>query len=216
MKTDAQLQKDVLAELEWEPSVDHADIGVSVVDGVVSLNGFVKNFAEKVAAERAARRVEGVRAIAEELHVRFASDPKTADHEIARRILDMFAWNVSIPENQITVKVERGWVALEGKVQWHFQSEAAKKAVAEISGVTGVSNHILVAERPATSDIERRIMDAFRRQAGLDAQGVTVSLAGGTVRLDGNVRTWHERQVAEDAAWAAPGVTRVEDRIMVR
>lgn len=216
MKTDAQLQKDVLAELEWEPSIDHADIGVSVVDGVVTLNGFVKSFAEKVAAERAVERVEGVRAIAEELRVRFASDLKTADHEIAKRILDLFAWTVAIPEHEIGVKVERGWVTLSGKVDWHYQAEAAKKAVAEISGVTGVTNHVLVAQRPAASDIRQRIMDAFRRQANLDAEGVTVALEGGTVKLGGKVRAWYERQVAEEAAWAAPGVTSVEDRIMVR
>ena len=215
MKSDSQLQHDVVSELEWEPSVDHEDIGVSVNDGVVTLNGFVKSYAEKQGAERATRRVSGVKAIAQEIKVRFASAPKTADHEIAKRILDVFAWSVLVPDDKITVKVENGWVTLSGTVDWHFQTQEAEKAAGRISGVLGIINRLAVRHRPTASDIRKRIEDAFERQADLDADGVTISLDGNKVKLGGRVKAWHERQVAERAAWAAPGVTHVEDHIVV-
>lgn len=212
-KTDSQLQQDVMEELEWEPRVDHTDIGVSVTDGVVSLNGFVKSYAEKLAAENVARRVAGVRAIAEELHVRFASDPKTADHEIAKRIIDVLDWNVLIPHERIQVKVESGWVTLSGAVNWNYQRDEARKAASAINGVKGISNNVTVDRRPAAGDVRHRIEQAFRRQADLDAAGVTIAIDGNKVKLAGEVRSWHERRVAEQAAWAAPGVTQVDDRI---
>jgi osmotically-inducible protein OsmY len=215
MKTDGQLQHDVMDELEWDPSVDHADIGVAVNDGVVTLSGYVSNYLEKMAAEKAARRVSGVKAIAEEIHVRFKSEPKTADHEIAKRILDMFSWNVSIPHDKINVKVEKGWVTLSGVVDAYYQSDEARRAAARISGVTGVSNLIEVKKLPVSADIRDRIAAAFKRQADLDAAGVTIATDGNTVRLGGRVKAWHERGVAERAAWAAPGVTKVEDNIVV-
>jgi osmotically-inducible protein OsmY len=214
-KTDSQLQHDVIAELEWEPSVDHADIGVAVNDGVVTLSGFVKSYPEKMAAEKATRRVAGVAAIAEEIKVRFASDPKTADHEIAKRVLDIFAWNVSIPDDQVKVKVEHGWVTLTGTVDWFYQSNEARKAAGRVTGVIGVSNLLEVKKLPAAFDIKDRIMAAFKRQANLDAGSVTVVTDGGTVKLGGRVRAWNERGIAERAAWAAPGVTKVEDNIVV-
>lgn len=214
-KTDNQLQHDVMAELEWEPSVDHADIGVAVNDGVVTLSGYVKSYPEKMAAERAARRVAGVKAIAEEIRVRFAADPKTADHEIAKRILDLFAWHVSIPKDTVKLKVEHGWVTLTGTVDWFFQKEEAAKSAGRITGVLGVSNLIEVKKLPVAADIKDRIMAAFRRQANLDASGVTVVTDGSTVRLGGMVKAWNERGVAERAAWAAPGVNKVEDDIIV-
>ncbi len=215
MKTDNQLQHDVMAELEWDPHVDHADIGVAVNDGVVTLSGYVKSYPEKMAAERAARRVAGVKAIAEEIKVRFASDPKTADHEIAKRILDLFAWHVSIPKDMVKLKVEHGWVTLTGTVDWFYQKEEAAKTAGLITGVLGVSNLIEVKKLPVAADIKDRIMAAFRRQANLDATGVTVVKEGSTVRLGGMVRAWNERGVAERAAWAAPGVNKVEDDIIV-
>lgn len=214
-KSDSQLQHDVMAELEWEPSIDHADIGVAVNDGVVTLSGYVKSYPQKVAAEKATRRVAGVRAIAEEIKVRFASDPKTADHEIAKRIIDMFAWNVSIPDDKIKVKVEHGWVTLSGTVDWHYQSNEARVAAGRVTGVTGVSNLIEVKKLPVASDVKDRIMAAFKRQADLDAGTVTVVTDGSTVRLGGKVKNWNERGIAERAAWAAPGVNKVEDNIVV-
>ncbi|WCP12168.1 hypothetical protein sphantq_00565 [Sphingobium sp. AntQ-1] len=215
MKSDSQLQRDVMAELEWEPSVDHADIGVAVTDGVVTLSGFVKSYAEKLAAEKAARRVAGVKALAEEIKVRFASDPKTADHEIAKRILDMFSWNVSIPDDKIAVKVEHGWVTLSGTVDWHYQSDEARKVAGKVNGVVGVGNLIEVRKLPTSGDIKDRIMAAFKRNADLDAASVTVFTDGGKVTLGGKVKAWNERQIAERAAWAAPCVTTVDDNIIV-
>lgn len=214
-KTDSQLQRDVMEELEWEPAVDQADIGVAVTDGVVTLSGYVKSYPEKVAAEKATRRVAGVRAIAEEIKVRFAAEPKTADHEIAKRILDTIAWTVSIPDDQVKVKVEHGWVTLSGTVDWHFQSKEAQKAAGRVSGVVGVSNLIEVRQLPTPSDVKDRIVSAFKRQADLDSASVTVTTDGGTVKLGGKVRAWNERGIAERAAWSAPGVTRVEDHISV-
>ena len=214
-KSDNQLQHDVEAELEWEPSVDHADIGVAVNDGVVTLSGYVKSYPEKVAAEKATRRVAGVKAIAEEIKVRYASDPKTADHEIAKRILDLFAWHVSIPKETVKLKVEHGWVTLTGTVDWFFQKDEAAKAAGRITGVLGISNLIDVTKLPVAADIKDRITAAFRRQANLDASGVTVITDGSTVRLGGMVKAWNERGVAERAAWAAPGVNKVEDDIIV-
>lgn len=214
-KTDRELQHDVMAELEWEPKVDHADIGVAVNDGVVTLSGFVKSYPEKLAAEKATRRVAGVKAIAEEIRVRFASDPKTADHEIAKRIVDMFAWNVLIPHERINVKVEQGWVTLTGTVDWFYQSNEARKAAGRITGVLGATNLISVKQLPLASDVKDRIMAAFQRQADIDSRAVTVATDGSTVRLGGTVRAWNERSIAERTAWAVPGVTNVEDNIVV-
>lgn len=214
-KSDSDLQRDVQEELEWEPRVDHADIGVSVTDGVVALNGYVKTYAEKIAAERAAMRVEGVTAVADEVKVRFASDSKLADHEIAKRILDLFRYNVLVPETGIQVTVEKGWVKLSGEVEWRYQSDEAARAAGTISGVTGVANLITIRSKANVSDVRRRIEDAFKRQAGLDAASVTISASGHKVTLGGKVKAWHERKLAEQAAWAAPGVTQVEDHIVI-
>lgn len=214
-KTDKQLQRDVMDELEWDPSVDAANIGVSVADGVVTLNGFVKSYPEKIAAENATRRVAGVRAIAEEVKVRYASDPKTSDQDIAKRILDMFAWNVSIPEDAVKVKVEHGWVTLSGKLDWRYQSEEARRVAARVTGVLGVNNLIEVKKHPMPGDVKERITAAFKRQADLDAALVSVATEGTTVKLSGKVRAWNERGIAERAAWAAPGVTKVIDNIVV-
>lgn len=215
MKNDSQLQRDVIAELAWEPSIDPADIGVSVNDGVVTLSGYVKSFPEKLGAEKASRRVAGVTAIAQEIQVRLAADRKTADHEIAKRILDMFSWNFAIPDGALTVKVERGWVTLMGTVDWRFQSDEARRVAGRVSGVVGVANLIEVKKLPVPADVKHLIMQAFKRQANLDANAVTVVTDGGTVKLGGRVKAWHERGIAERAAWAAPGVTRVEDNIVV-
>lgn len=215
MKTDKELQRNVIAELEWEPSVDSADIGVSVADGVVTLNGFVKSYAEKLSAEKAARRVHGVKAIAQDLKVRFAGAAKTADSDIAKRIIDIFAWNSLIPADTIQVKVQDGWVSLSGQANWHYQSKEAERAASQISGVIGVSNQISIVARPTAGDVRSRIEEAFRRQANLDAKAVKVSVEGNKVTLEGCVNAWSERRAAERAAWAAPGVSQVVDRITV-
>jgi osmotically-inducible protein OsmY len=214
-KSDSELQRDVLDELKWDPRVDHSQIGVTARDGVVTLTGFVPAYAEKVAAEKAARRVVGVNAIAEEIEVRFASDPKTSDGEIARRILDMFSWDVTISGQKLSVKVEHGWVTLTGTVDWHYQREAAKKAAGKISGVKGISNLIEVKMKATPSEVRERILAAFKRSSEVDANSINVSIEGTTVRLGGKVRAWNERQIAERAAWSAPGVTNVVDNIIL-
>jgi len=214
-KSDSQIQHDVIAELEWEPRVDHADIGVAVTDGVVTLSGYVSSYPQKMAAEKAARRVAGVTAIAEEIRVRFASDPKTADHEIAKRIVDMFNWNVFVPNDTVAVKVEHGWVTLTGTIDAHYQAEEARKVAGRVNGVVGVSNLVTIRPAPAATDVKARIKEAFKRQANLDAAAVTVVTEGTTVKLGGKVKAWNERGIAERAAWSAPGVSRVEDNIVV-
>jgi osmotically-inducible protein OsmY len=214
-KRDSKLQHDVMEELAWDPRIDHAGIGVAAKGGVVSLSGFVTGFAEKLAAERAAMRVAGVKAVANEIKVRFASDHKLADHEIAKRIRDIFAYNVLIPEEAIQITVDGGWVKLSGIVEWRYQSEEAARAASKISGVTGVSNGIVLRSKMSIADIRRRIEDAFKRQAGLDAAAVQIAMSGTKVTLSGHVKALHERRLAEQAAWLAPGVTQVEDKITV-
>ena len=215
MKTDSQLQQDVMDELQWEPRVDHANIGVAATDGVITLSGFASSYAEKIAAEKAARRIKGVRGLAEEIEVRLPSQAKTADPEIAKRIADIFDWSAMIPNNKIAVKVEHGWVTLTGMVDGHFQRKSAVDFASRISGVTGVSNQITVKAAASPFDVKDRIMAAFRRNADLDASSITVSADGNTVRLGGQVHAWYERQIAERAAWSAPGVDRIEDNIML-
>ncbi|MCZ8283252.1 MAG: BON domain-containing protein [Aquidulcibacter sp.] len=215
MKSDSKLQKDVMDELDWEPKVDHAHIGVSAQDGVVTLSGHVNTYSAKLAAEEATRRVKGVRGIAEEIEVRLPSQPKTADEEIAKRILDLFDWNVLIPSDKITVKVEHGWVTLGGKVDFHFQRQAAKEAASRIGGVKAVADTISVKSAASSFDIRNRIVAALERSADLDADTITVSADGDTVKLSGKVHSSYERRLAESAAWAAPGVNRVENNIVV-
>ena len=215
MKTDSQLQRDVMDELAWDPSIDHAHIGVTAKGGVVTLTGFVSNYAQKMTAEHAAERVHGVQGIAEELKVRFLFDPKTSDEEIARRVLDVFAWDVTIPDDKVIVKVEKGYVTLTGTLDWNYQKEAARKAAGRITGVLGVNNLIKISNAVAVGDVRERIMAAFKRSATADAAALSVTADGSTVKLSGKVHGRHERQVAERTAWAAPGVFFVEDNIVV-
>jgi osmotically-inducible protein OsmY len=214
-KSDNQLQHDVMAELEFEPSIDHADIGVSVTDGVVTLTGLVRSYAEKLAAEQAARRVAGARDLAEEIKVRYPDEKRTSDAEIAKRIRDIFTWDTMIPEENILVKVENGWVTLTGTIDWFYQRDAAKKAAGKIHGVVGVTDLTQIRQTPKVGDIRGRITAAFKRSAELDADGLTVMTQGGKVTLTGKVKAWNERRLAEEAAWAAHGVTSVEDKITV-
>jgi osmotically-inducible protein OsmY len=215
MKTDSQLQADVIAELKWDPRVDHTQIGVTAKDGVVTLSGFVPSYAEKIAAEKAARRVVGVKAIAEEIEVRFASAPKTSDAEIAERILHLFSWATTLPSDKLKVKVEKGWVTLTGDVEWQYLSREAQKLAGRITGVKGVTNLIAVKARPSATDMRERIAEAFKRSSLLDARSLDVVVEGHKVKLSGTVHGWNERRVAEAAAWSAPGVTEVEDNIVL-
>jgi osmotically-inducible protein OsmY len=213
--TDAALQQDVLNELKWEPSVDASKVGVSVADGVVTLSGEVSSFAEKWAAEKAAKRVHGVRAVVNKIEVRLPGTQQRTDEEIARDAVMALQNNVSVPDDKIKATVSDGWVTLEGEVDWQYQKQVAEDAVRYIRGVKGVINLIRVKPVASPGEIQRRIEEAFKRSAELDAKRVTVEVDGGKVILRGTVRSWTEREEAERQAWSAPGVWSVENEIRV-
>jgi osmotically-inducible protein OsmY len=216
MISEHQLRQDVLDELDFEPSVNAAHIGVGVNAGVVTLTGFVSSYREKLAAERAARRVKGVKAIAEGIEVRLPSDKKTADDEIAGRAVDILKWRVGFPADRISVKVEKGLVSLTGEVDWQFQKAEAEAAVHHLSGVVGVVNLVQVRSKVHDAEVKEKIQKALQRSAELDASRITVQAEGaGRVVLGGKVHAWYERDLAEQAAWAAPGVTAVVDHILI-
>lgn len=214
--SDKQLRQDILDELEFEPSVNAAHIGVAAENGVVTLTGHVSSYAEKLAADKAVRRVKGVQAIAEEIEVRYASDKKTADDEIARRVIDILRWSAVVPQNRVQITVRDGWVTLSGDVDWQYQKKAAYDEVRRLSGISGIVNNIAVRPSVQPVDVKRKIQDAFRRNAEVEAQRIRITVDGGKVVLDGSVHDWHERDAAEKAAWAAPGVVTVEDRLSIR
>ena len=214
--TDMNLRQDIIDELDFEPRVNSAQIGVAVKDGVVTLSGHVGSFAEKLAAEKAVKRVKGVKAIAEEIHVRFVEDKKTADDEIASRAVSLLRWSAVVPTDSVMVKVQDGWVSLSGQVNWQFQRFAAEAEIRRLSGVVGVVNSITIKPRVQPIDVKHKIEAALKRNAEIDAQGIQVSVEdGGRVCLDGYVHDWREREAAEHAAWMAPGVVRVDDRLRI-
>jgi osmotically-inducible protein OsmY len=215
MKTDKQLQQDVAEELRWDPSINEKEIGVAAKDGVVTLSGTVDSYADKYAAERAAKRVRGVRALAEDLTVRVPGDRSRTDTEIAHALVNALAWDVVVPKDRITATVESGWVTLRGGVDWQYQRAAAERAVRYLTGVKGVSNLITVTPKVTAQDVKLRIESALKRNAELDAGRITVDMKDNTVTLTGTVRSWIERRDAERAAWAAPGVTVVDDRLVI-
>jgi osmotically-inducible protein OsmY len=215
MTGDYELQQEVLDELEFEPSVNAAHIGVAANAGVITLTGFVSSYAEKLAAERAVRRIKGVKALAEEIEVRLPSDKMLADHEIAGRAADILKWRVGLPASRIGVKVEKGIVTLTGDVDWRYQKSEAEAAVHNLSGVAGVASFIRVNSPIPVTEVKEKIQRALRRNAELDASRITVQTDGGKVVLGGKVHAWYERDIAERAAWSAPGVTDVQDHIQV-
>lgn len=212
---DLTLRDNVLNELEFEPSVNAAHIGIAADNGVVTLTGHVGSFAEKLMAERVVQRVKGVRAIAQEIEVRLPSDQKTSDDDIAQRALKIIEWDTTIPNGKIQIKVQKGWVTLTGEVPWYFQSTAAESAVRKLSGVIGITNDITIKPSVQAGDIKHRIEDALKRNAEFEANQIRVLVSGGRVTLEGKVKAWHERLLAERAAWAAPGVNIVEDHLAV-
>jgi osmotically-inducible protein OsmY len=212
---DLELKKSVESELNFEPSINAAEIGVAVRDGVVTLSGRIPSYWEKIAAERAAARVSGVKAVANELEVRLPGSSERTDEDIARAALDSLKWSVLVPQDKIKVKVSKGWITLEGKVDWQYQKSAAEKAVRKLYGVVGVSNLIEVKPQVSKAEVKSSIEAALKRLAEVDASRIRVETEDGKVVLSGSVRSWFEREEAERAAWAAPGVRAVEDRIAI-
>lgn len=210
---DLKLQRDVSEELEWDPAVDAAHIGVSARDGVVTLTGHVPSFSEKLGAERAARRVKGVKAVAQDMEVELPSAKKTADDEIAARAVNMLEWDVVVPPGRIAITVDHGIVTLAGQVDWKYQRDEAETDIWKLTGVRDVVNAVKIKPRPQLTDVQDRIRKALERSADVEASHISVSVKDGRVVLTGTVGAWIERQTAERAAWAAPGVIVVENKI---
>jgi osmotically-inducible protein OsmY len=210
---DLQLRRNILDELDYEPSVDAANIGVAVENGIVTLTGHVPRYAEKLAAERAVRRVRGVRAIAEEIEIRVPNEKRTSDDAIAKRAVDILRWDTAVPKDAIEITVQHGWVTLSGKVDWEFQRSAAEVDIHRLSGVVGVHNQIKIEPQLRVLDIQTRIEDALKRNAEIEAKDIEITLQGSTVTLAGRVHDWAEHEAIRRAAWSAPGVQSVDDQL---
>ena len=213
MKTDAQLQKDVIAQLAWEPAIQATRIGVEVKDGVVTLAGEVATYSEKWYAERAAQRVSGVKALAIEMKVTLAGSARRTDADIGQSARNVLDWTTSVDSNAVKVQVEGGWITLSGEVDWQYQKQAATDAVRSLMGVTGVSDQIGIKHKPMASIVKADIDAAIRRSAAKDSSEILVAVAGTDVTLTGKVHSWSERDLATDSAWSSPGVRNVIDKM---
>jgi osmotically-inducible protein OsmY len=212
---DKTLRDNILAALDWDPSINAAEIGVTADKGIITLTGHVQTYPERITAEKIVKRVRGVRAVAQEIEVRPRFTKTWADDEIAKRAVNILDWDVTVPNEAIQVKIQNGFVTLSGEVEWNYQRTAAENAVRKLSGVVGVSNLITMKARAQASDVKNRIEQALKRSAQGEADAIRVKVDGSKVTLEGNVRAWYERDVAELAAWAAPGVKSVDDRLAI-
>ena len=215
MRSDSEIERDVKEELEWDPDLDASDIAVSVKNGVVTLAGFTKSYSDRLEAEAATKRVAGVHAVANDIEVRLPAIDQRPDPDIARDAVAALKSELPISHDRIKVVVKDGWVTLEGAAEWQYQKTTAENAVRKVKGVKGVTNVITVKPKVQPSELQRKILEAFKRNAEVDANRITVEANGSEVILKGTVRSWIEREEAERVAWSAPGVTKVEDRIVV-
>jgi osmotically-inducible protein OsmY len=215
VKTDADLKRDVAAELAWDPAVKSTAIGVAAKDGVVTLTGHIDTFAEKHAASRAVRRVAGVKAIALELDVKIAPGHQRNDTEIAESAELALKWSTVVPLDSIRVTVDHGWITLQGDVEWDYQRRSVEQAIRPLMGVVGISNEVVVRGKPKLADLKRKIEDALTRQAIREAQHVEVAVDGSTVKLTGKVHSWQERDAVQVVAWSAPGVNLVVNELQI-
>jgi osmotically-inducible protein OsmY len=215
MKSDSELERDVRDELKWNPNLHAEDIAVSVKDGVVTLTGFTKSYTDRLEAEATAKRVAGVHAVANDIEVRLPAIDQRPDPDIARDAVAALKSELPISHDRVKVIVKDGWITLEGEVEWQYQKTSADIAVRKVKGVKGVTNVMTVKPKVEPSDIKRKIQEAFKRNAEVDAERITVEANGSEVVLKGTVRSWIEREEAERVAWSAPGITNVEDRIVV-
>ena len=216
MKTDADLKRDIEAELAWDPAVTSTAVGVAVKDGVVTLTGHLETFAQKHAAARAVKRVAGVMAIALELDVKLSPDHQRSDTDIANSAEEALKWNTLVPRDSVKLTVDHGWVTIQGTLEWDYQRCAVEKAIRPLMGVRGISNELVLRTRVKAADLSRKIEEALTRQAMREAKRIEVGVEGTTVKLTGQVHSWHERDAARGVAWAAPGVDRVVDDLRVR
>lgn len=215
MRSDSDIKRDVDDELRWDPDIDATDIAVAVKNGVVTLTGFVRSYSQKRQAEADAKRIAGVFGLANDIEVRLPVISKRLDPEIARDAVATIQIELPYSYEHIKVVVKEGWVTLEGEVEWHFQRERTEDAVQRLRGVKGISNLIRIKPKTVPADIKRKIDEAFRRSAEIDANRITVEASGGEITLKGTVRSWAERQEAEPVAWSAPGVTKVDNGITI-
>lgn len=215
MKTDNQIRQDVMEEIEWDPMLHSTEIGVTVNNGIVTLSGHVNSYLKKINAEKAVKRVRDVKAVAIDLDVRLGFESQRNDTEIAKAAVDALKWNASVPDDKIKVLVDKGWVTLEGQVDWQYQKSAAERTVHAMTGVRGVSNRLTIKQTANPVTIKDRIRKALERNADIEAARIHIEADGNKVTLKGNVNSWNERKIAEQAAWSSPGVTAVEDNLMI-